>query len=105
MNRPTQPRRTKQPMPEDNKVLFMLGEIKGELRGLRETVERDAQSTNRRIDDLVSAHQRRSDMIEQRLARLEANDRSMLMRTTGLGGLSGAVVAATIEFIRVVKGS
>lgn len=105
MNRPNQPQRTNRPMPDDNnKVLFMLGEIKGELTGLREAVERDRQSANRRMDDMITTNQRRNDLVEQRLARLESNDRSMLLRTTSWGGLSGGLVAGMVEFLRVLKG-
>lgn len=104
---PTTSQSTRKAMPVDSherQSLLMLGEISGQLKGLREMMEREAVAQNRRIDDLVASYKSARDLTEARLSRLETNERQMLMRNTGYGAAAGAVMAAVVELIRALKG-
>lgn len=54
----------------NDKVLLALGQIQGELSGIRSMVQSGQQATNQRIDDLKQAVTQRIDGIEGRVATL-----------------------------------
>ena len=88
----------------NDKVLLALGQIKGELSGIRSMVQSGQQATNQRIDDLKQAVTQRIDGIEGRVATLESGKGRLMMKTTGYGGVAGAGIAAIVEIARLIKG-
>lgn len=88
----------------NDKVLLALGQIQGELSGIRSMVQSGQQATNQRIDDLKQAVTQRIDGIEGRVATLESGQGRLMMKTAGYGGVAGAGIAAMVEIARIIKG-
>lgn len=81
-------------------VLLVLGNIQGELRGIRETVQQGQAATNQRIDDLKTAVTDRIDGLEDRVTRLEGDHGKLMVKTASLGGIAGGAMTALVEVIR-----
>lgn len=93
-------------MPDNNnndQVLVLLGNIQGELRGIRELVHSSSESTNRRIDDLKdSMNKRIEDHQETTEVRFRHIHQQMNKKSALAGGGSGALVAALVEVVRAL---
>ncbi|WP_346281896.1 hypothetical protein [Burkholderia cenocepacia] len=88
----------------NDKVLLALGNIQGELRGIREMVQHGQQATNQRIDDLKQAISDRMDTLEGRVSTLENGQGKLMMKTASYGGVAGAAITAMVELARFIKG-
>ncbi len=85
----------------EDKLLLVLGEIKGELKGIRELVHSSGQSTNQRIDDLSRAiNSRIEDHQNSTDTRFSEMNDKINRKSTMLGGGSGALAAGVIEVIK-----
>lgn len=85
----------------DKDLLMVLGEIRGELRGIKELVNVRSESTNKRIDDLnnsinsrIEDHQINTD------ARLKELHDKVNRKSSIVGGGSGALVAGCVEIAK-----
>ena len=94
-----------------NKVVLMLGEITGELKGIQRQIQTNTDATNQRIDDLKrsidvaqSALADRITQVEKRLDKVEERNISQLLRNASWGGIGGAMAAAVVEILKVIKG-
>lgn len=96
-----------------NKITADLGEVKGLLRGVSDMIRASQESTNRRIDDLGAAINKRMDNVDDRLRDVgEKADQAMNLSTATaarlsrhsafFGGGSGALVAAGVEVIKAL---
>lgn len=95
---------------DDNKqaqhqMIVMLGQIQGELRGVREIVQANHSSLHQRIDDMVKSNEARFENVEDRISKVESNHQQLLMKTAAGGGMAGGIVAAGIEIIKAMGGS
>lgn len=97
----------------NNRVLTDLGEVKGLLRGVTDMIRASQESTNRRIDDLGAAIDKRLDNVDSRLREVaEKADSAMTLSTDTaarqsrhsafFGGGTGALVAAGIELVKAL---
>ena len=80
-------------------TLQQLGEVKGQLANITLLIQSSQIETHRRIDDLRTSMETRFDGVEERLTRVEENERATAMRAAGSGAITGAIVAAGIEFL------
>ncbi|MGB1238760.1 MAG: hypothetical protein ACPG4U_11160 [Pseudomonadales bacterium] len=105
---------------EENALMLVLGQIKGELVGMREQIAATHDSTNRRIDDLSDLMRQQTDAMNRRIddhqqdtmqhissldARISSNEEALksARRTAAVtsGGVSAVIVSA-IELIKTV---
>jgi len=84
----------------NRQVLLALGNIQGELRGIRDMVHKGQETTNQRIDDLKEAVTERIDGLEGRVTRLEGDHGKLMVKTASLGGIAGGAMTALVEVIR-----
>ncbi|ARL36022.1 hypothetical protein BOC49_06920 [Burkholderia pseudomallei] len=84
----------------NDKLLLALGNIQGELRGIREMVQNGHQATNQRIDDLKQTVSDRIDAVEDRVKTLEGDHGKLMAKTAGLGGVAGGAMTALVEVVR-----
>jgi hypothetical protein len=84
----------------NSKVLLALGNIQGELRGIREMVQHGQQTTNQRIDDLKQTVTERIEGLEGRVTRLENDHGKLTVKTASLGGISGGAMTFLVEIVR-----
>ena len=80
-------------------TLQQLAEVKGQLTNITLLIQNSQTSTHQRIDDLRTSMETRFDGVEERLSRVEENERATAMRAAGSGAITGAIVAAGIEFL------
>jgi len=78
----------------------VLGEILGELRGIRSQMESNQEATNRRIDDLKASVDTRINGLTDRVEVVEAGQAKLLTKTASLGGVAGGLVSGVIELIK-----
>lgn len=89
----------------NDQVLFLLGQIKGELTGIKDLVQSSSETTNRRIDDLANAMNRRIDDHQSSTdARFESIQKQITKKGAAAGGGSGLVVAGIVEIIKHTLG-
>jgi len=86
---------------DNSQLLIAFGRMEAELQGLRDQATAHHVSVMRRMDDLDKAAHQRIDVIEDRVAVLE-RDNKHHFRQAGWGGAGGALVAGLIEMIRRV---
>lgn len=96
-------------MSNDNNVsvrtLAELGEVKGQLMAITQLLTINHQSTNQRIDDLRHAMSGRMDGHDERLSRLETNERGTAIRTAGVAAVTSAIITAGIAAIKASTGN
>lgn len=85
-------------------MISMLGQIQGEVKGLRDLVQANHSSINQRIEDLAQSNHTRFENVEDRIDKLENSHQQLLMKTAAGGGVAGGIVAAGIEIIKVMTG-
>lgn len=89
-------------MPDANtQVLTLLGEIRGELRGIRQVMQANHESTQQRIDDFATANETRFKGIEERLSKMESGKHTLMIRTGVSGASAGGLVAVVVELVRM----
>ena len=67
---------------------------------LGRTVANSQLETNRRIDDLSTAVTNRLDGMDERLQRVEANERSTAIKAGAVGAVSSAVMTGGMELLK-----
>lgn len=82
-------------------VLAQLAEVQGQLKVLTQLLMTANQSTNQRLDDMRGAMDTRFTGVEERLQRVEDNERKTALMTAGIGAVSGALVSAGITLLRL----
>ena len=80
--------------------LQLLAEVKWQLASISLLIQNCLSATHQRIDDLRKTVEDRFTGIEERLGRVEENERKTAMRAASVGALAGAVVPAGIELLR-----
>lgn len=84
-------------------VLILLGEIKGELHGIRELVNHNSEATNRRIDDLKDSVEQRLEDHRSHSAEMHATLDKQINKRGSIAGLGGGtLVVASIEMIKAL---
>lgn len=94
----------------DTRALLELAAIKGQLDMMLRLLQEQHSATHRRIDDLGAAmNQRidtmsagidsRFDTLDERVAKLEANERATAIKTAAAAALSGLLGAAGVKFL------
>ena len=92
-------------MSDDNDLLMVLGEIRGELKGIRELVHASGESTNRRVDDLnKSINSRLEDHQDATDTRFKDIRQEMNKKSSLIGGGTSAIVAGIIEMLKRALG-
>jgi hypothetical protein len=86
----------------DKDLLLLLGELRGDMKGIRDLLESNQQSTNTRIEDLTRVVDTRLSASEERITRLEAGERSLIWKVGGIGGTAGAIGAMLAEVVKNV---
>lgn len=81
-------------------ALQQLAEVKGQLANITLLIQISQSSTHQRIDDLRQAMEGRFEGIEQRLASVEANERSTAVKASAVGAVSSAVVTAVVQLLK-----
>jgi DNA-binding transcriptional MerR regulator len=81
----------------DKDLLLLLGELRGDMKGIRDLLESNQQSTNTRIEDLTKVVDTRLGASEERISRLEEGERSLIWKVGGIGTTAGAVSAMLVE--------
>ncbi|VVE55747.1 hypothetical protein PIN31009_04995 [Pandoraea iniqua] len=84
----------------NDKVLLALGQIQGELSGIRAMVQNGQAATNQRIDDLKGAVTDRMDGLENRVSKLEGDHGKLVVKTAGMGSIAGVAMVALGEIVR-----
>lgn len=84
------------------RTLAELGEVKGQLAAITQLITLNQAATHQRIDDLRHAMTGRMDGHENRLGRLEQNERGTAIRAGATGALAAALVTATVEGLKAV---
>ena len=83
----------------NTQTLQQLAEVKGQLSTITLLIQNSQTSTHQRIDDLRGSMETRFDGVEERLGRVEENERKTAMRAAGSGAVTGAIVAAMVEIL------
>lgn len=86
----------------DQDLLLLLGELRGDMKGIRDLLESNQQSTNTRIEDLSKVIDTRLSATEDRVSRLEEGERSLIWKVGGIGGTAGAIGAMLAEVVKNV---
>lgn len=84
-------------------LLMAMGELKGSIDGLKHTMVENHNATNRRIDDLKSQVTDRLDLQDTHIMELRKTQNQMLMRSSVSGGISGGMVVALAELVKLLN--
>ena len=82
------------------KLLQEIAEVRGDLKTITALLQHQAQSSERRHNDLKEHLGERLDGHERRISKLEDNERSTAIKAAGLGVVTSALVAAGIAALR-----
>ena len=85
---------------ERDELILLLGEIKGEISGIKVLVETSTAATNKRIDDLKDHLDNSLESTERRVTVLEAGQSRLYSKSAVSGGLSGALIVAGVEIVK-----
>ena len=85
---------------DNDQIIQLLGEIRGELRGVSEVIKNNHAAVNQRLEDMASSNERRFDAIEKRVEHVETEQKNMIWKISGWSGLGGALVAGVIELLK-----
>ncbi len=80
----------------DASVLLQLGQVQGQLLGLTQMIQSQHDSTGKRIDDFQHAMENRLSNVEDRVAKVEGNERSTAVKAAG----GSALVMGAIELAK-----
>lgn len=83
----------------DPHTMAVLGEVKGQLSGIAVLIKETNDSTNRRLDDLKKSVDDRLKTHEERIGRLESNERGTAIKAAALGATSGAAAGLVGQFL------
>lgn len=97
-------------MSDPNSILVMqLGEVQGTLKMMTQMIQQNQISTNQRIDDFRGATEGRLEGVDARISTIDEqiktivkNERGTALRAASSGAMSGALVAATVEAIKLL---
>lgn len=81
-------------------VMQQLGEVQGQLANITLLIQNSHSQTNKRIDDLNVAVTARLDNMDERLQRVEANERSTAIKAGAVGAVTSAVVTGAIQLLK-----
>lgn len=98
----------------DPQLLMLLGEIKGELGGIRAQIKATNEATNQRIDDLTKAVNQRIDdhqkdvedrlqVVDSRLLEIEKEQKASKRTTIVTSGTVAAIATGVVEAIKAVN--
>lgn len=93
-------------MEKNTELLLLLGEIKGELNGIHTLVQTTSDSTNKRIDDLGAAMNRRlEDHQADTAEKFHAIDKQINKKGATAGGVGGLIASGLTQLItQLLKG-
>lgn len=74
-------------------------EVKGQLANITLLIQNSQTSTHQRIDDLRKTVETRFDGVEERLTRVEENERTTALKASASGALMGAVVSGAVALL------
>ena len=84
----------------DKDLLLLLGELRGDMKGIRDLLESNQQSTNTRIEDLTRVVDTRLSASEERISRLEDGERTLIWKVGGISASAGVVGAMLAEAVK-----
>jgi hypothetical protein len=87
---------------ESSQILQVLGEIRGELKGINAMIAANNTSVNQRLEDMQKSNDQRLDGIEARVEHVEAEQKAIIWKVAGWSSLGGAIVTAGVELIKHV---
>ena len=87
---------------ESSQILQVLGEIRGELKGINAMIAANHTSVNQRLEDMQKSNDQRLDGIEARVEHVEAEQKAIIWKVAGWSSLGGAIVTAGVELIKHV---
>lgn len=87
-------------MADNDQIVQLLGEIRGELKGINAVMERNHQSMNQRLDDIQSSNNQRFDAVERRVDHMESEQKAIIWKVASWSSLGGAIVAGGVELIK-----
>jgi hypothetical protein len=90
-------------MSGENSTLVELGEIKGQLKLMTQMLQQNHDSTNQRIDDLRHSMEARAKGLEERVGKLETNERGTAIKAGVAGAISGVIATAAIAAVKLLK--
>lgn len=96
---------------ENDQVIQLLGELKGELKGMRDVITANHESAkqrtesnhiavNQRLTDMQEAMGQRLDAVEKRIEHVEVEQKNIIWKVASWSSLGGAIVAGGIELIK-----
>lgn len=89
-------------MGENDQVIQLLGEIKGELKGINQVIHANHSSVQQRFDDMQKSIDQRFDSIEKRVEHVESEQKNIIWKVASWSSLGGAVVAGSVELMKVL---
>lgn len=87
--------------PSNAVVLAAVESLKLQLSGIENLVKVQHDATNVRIDDLRHSIESRVKSHEDRIGKLEANERSTAIKAAGVSALVSTLIAASIAYLKV----
>lgn len=88
---------------QSSQLLGALGEIKGELKGINQAIERNHIATNQRLNDIQDSNNMRFDAIERRVEHVESEQKAQALKIAGWSSLSGAIISIGVAAIQHFK--
>jgi ElaB/YqjD/DUF883 family membrane-anchored ribosome-binding protein len=85
------------------KLLQEIAEVRGDLKTITALLQHQAESSERRHDDLKGHLGQRLDSQERRIETLEKNERSTAIKAAGLSVVTSALVTAGIAALKGMK--
>ena len=79
-----------------------IGEVQGQLKLMTQMIQQNHESTHQRINDFRHAVEGRLTSVEARVGVIEKNERGTALRGASGGALSGAIVGAAIEGLKLL---
>lgn len=81
-------------------ALTEIAAVKGQLTGIATMIQANHEASNKRLDDFRHSVEGRIGGIEERLGKLEENERGTAIRSSATGALAGAIVAGAIAVLK-----
>lgn len=83
-------------------LMVQMAEVKGQLTVMTQLMQQNHDSTHQRINDFRHSVEGRLTGVEARVGVIEKNERGTALRGASGGAISGAVVLAAVEAIKIM---
>ncbi len=96
---------------QNQQLLQQFGEVQGQLKLITQMIQQGQESTHQRINDFrqsvegrLNSVETRIDGVESRMETLASNERGTALRGASSGAISGVLVSAGIEVLKLLAG-